>query len=224
MNAIMYHVHRMNTENREEALTLELLRAIDQQSNVTQRGLADRLGVALGLANSYLKRCARKGLIKVQQVPPNRYLYYLTPKGFSEKSRLTARYLTDSLRLYRRASEEYTAIFRSCAADGDRRVLLCGASELAEIAAVRAREFDVEIIGVFDPDVNSMHPASLELLRTPVSATAFDALVLSAVHRPEMLLSAIQLAWPGHERIHVPEMLGLRATPATSGAGQGGHS
>ena len=60
---------------------------------MTQRHLADRLGVALGLANSYLRRCARKGLIKITQAPDNRYLYYLTPQGFTEKTRLTARYL-----------------------------------------------------------------------------------------------------------------------------------
>jgi len=78
-------------------LTLELLEAIEARSDVTQRHLADRLGVALGLANSYLKRCARKGLIKVHQAPANRYLYYLTPQGFAEKARLTGEYLTSSL-------------------------------------------------------------------------------------------------------------------------------
>lgn len=209
----------MNTENREEALTLELLRAIDQQSNVTQRGLADRLGVALGLANSYLKRCARKGLIKVQQVPPNRYLYYLTPQGFSEKSRLTARYLTDSLRFYRRASDEYTAVFRDCLAHGHSRVLLCGASELAEIAALRAGEFGIAVIGVYDPDPAGMQPAGLTLFRAPVPDSDFDALVLTAVREPERLLDVVRGAWPENGHVYIPEMLGVRAAAAVDGAG-----
>ncbi len=79
------------THDREEALTLALLDAIEARSDLTQRHLADRLGVALGLANSYLKRCVRKGWVKITQTPINRYLYYLTlmPQGFSETSRLT---------------------------------------------------------------------------------------------------------------------------------------
>ena len=44
------------------------------------------MGVALGLANSYLKRCIRKGFIKITEAPANRYLYYLTPQGFAEKA------------------------------------------------------------------------------------------------------------------------------------------
>ena len=87
----------MNTErDREEVLTLEILDVIQKQSDVSQRHLAQHLGVALGLANSYLKRCVRKGLIKITEAPANRYLYYLTPMGFAEKSRLTARYLNYS--------------------------------------------------------------------------------------------------------------------------------
>ena len=106
-----YSVQIVNMRQREEPLTLEILEAIEESSDVTQRHLARRLGVALGLANSYLKRCVRKGLIKVQQAPANRYLYYLTPKGFAEKSRLTAEYLRVSLSFYRRASDSLAAIF-----------------------------------------------------------------------------------------------------------------
>ena len=77
----------MNGANeKEEKLTLDLLNAIDQQSDLSQRHLARQMGIALGLTNSYLKRCARKGLVKVSEAPANRYLYYLTPKGFAEKS------------------------------------------------------------------------------------------------------------------------------------------
>ena len=62
-------------------ITLGLLNAVDESSSVTQRAVAKELGIALGLVNTYLKRCVKKGLIKVSQVPANRYAYYLTPKG-----------------------------------------------------------------------------------------------------------------------------------------------
>ena len=44
-----------------------------------------------------------KGLVKMSQVPLNRYAYYLTPQGFAEKSRLTAEYLSVSFNFFRRA-------------------------------------------------------------------------------------------------------------------------
>jgi DNA-binding MarR family transcriptional regulator len=67
----------------EDEIVLGVLAAVQQDSQLTQRGMANQLGIALGLANAYLKRCARKGYIKVQQIPRRRYAYYLTPTGFS---------------------------------------------------------------------------------------------------------------------------------------------
>ena len=141
----------MRSKDREESLTLELLEAIDQRSDVTQRHLASRMGVALGLANSYLKRCVRKGLVKIHQAPANRYLYYLTPKGLAEKSRLTAEYLSASLVYYRRAGESCARVLGECKRRGVRRVGLFGASELAEIAAMKAVEEDLEVACLCDP-------------------------------------------------------------------------
>src|SRR5690242_18429128 len=94
----------------DPAIVVRLLSAIERDSGLTQRRLSQELGIALGLANTYLKRCVRKGLVKMGQVPMRRYAYYLTPKGFAEKSRLTAEYLTVSLDFFRRARRECTAL------------------------------------------------------------------------------------------------------------------
>src|SRR5262249_56679704 len=73
---------------------LQILTAIGEGHPLTQRDLAQRLGVALGLTNLYLKRLARKGFIKVVQFPQKpaarkRLRYLVTPTGIAEKSRLT---------------------------------------------------------------------------------------------------------------------------------------
>ena len=73
-----------------------LLHAVDADGARSQRHIAAELGIALGLVNSYLKRCVRKGWIKVNQAPARRCAYYLTPQGFAEKSRLTVQYLSTS--------------------------------------------------------------------------------------------------------------------------------
>jgi DNA-binding MarR family transcriptional regulator len=80
---------------------LVLLSELERDGNVTQRTLATKLGVALGLTNLYIKRLARKGFIKITTIPPHRIKYILTPQGFAEKSRLTYQYMQYSLSYYR---------------------------------------------------------------------------------------------------------------------------
>ena len=93
------------------------LDAIDRDSNTSQRTISRELNVALGLANGYLKRCVRKGWIKIKQAPRRRYAYYLTPQGFAEKARLTGQYLTASFTFFRRAREQMSALLGECAAN-----------------------------------------------------------------------------------------------------------
>ena len=92
-------------------ITLRLLDAVHRDSAMTQRSVSREMGIALGLVNTYLKRCVRKGWIKVTRVPPSRYAYYLTPKGFAEKSRLSAHYLTQSFEFFRMARRQSSALF-----------------------------------------------------------------------------------------------------------------
>ena len=98
-------VGSLDTNSRENSrITLGLLEAVESGRAHTQRGLAADLGIALGLVNIYLKRCVKKGLVKVSQAPARRFAYYLTPNGFAEKSRLTGEYLSWSLTFFRMAS------------------------------------------------------------------------------------------------------------------------
>jgi len=135
---------------KEEQLTLELLDAIEKDSDISQRHLAKKMGIALGLANSYLKRCIKKGLIKIHDAPANRYLYYLTPHGFAEKSRLTASYLSYSFSFYREAGDSCLRAFQKCKENGWNSIVLCGISDLAEIASLKAIEANIEIPYVVD--------------------------------------------------------------------------
>ncbi|MFM7345659.1 MAG: winged helix-turn-helix transcriptional regulator [Tagaea sp.] len=138
------------SDRNDTALVLGVLSAVESDAKVTQRGLSSELGIALGLANAVLKRCVRKGLIKIANAPLNRYAYYLTTSGFTEKSRLTAEYLRLSFDLFRDARGQYGDLFRDLRARGRARVALIGASELAEAALLSAREAGVEIAGIAD--------------------------------------------------------------------------
>jgi DNA-binding MarR family transcriptional regulator len=198
----------VNAKQREEALTLELLEAIEQRDDVTQRHLASRMGVALGLTNSYLKRCVRKGLVKVQQAPANRYLYYLTPKGFAEKSRLTGEYLSYSFAFYRRASRSCAEILEQCRDAGHRRIGLYGASDLAEIAALQAIELRLEVACLCDPRRTRLRFLGKPVVTSTEAETDLDAWVFTALVDARTQYAEL-LSRCGSVPVHVPSVLGL---------------
>lgn len=138
---------------KENRLTLDLLGAIEQKDDVSQRHLAQHMGVALGMANSYLKRCVKKGWIKVTTAPANRYMYYLTPKGFAEKARITGEFLSTSLALVKQSGEAYTQFFSECAKNDKQKIVFVGLSDLTEIAYLRAIKSQLDVVGIFAPRI-----------------------------------------------------------------------
>lgn len=196
---------------KDDERTLELLDAIEQRSDVSQRHLAEKLGIALGLTNSYLKRCARKGYVKVKEVPANRYLYYLTPKGFTEESRLTARFLSTSLNFYRQSAESCSDLFETCRQRGWRRVVLCGASDLAEIAYMRSTGYPIRIVGVYDPGFDGKGFSSLPVWNDWEQTAAPHAYLITGLDDPLETYWDVRGRVEEKERVLVPRVLGLDA-------------
>jgi DNA-binding MarR family transcriptional regulator len=193
-------------EASEQAILLGLLDAVER-GDVTQRRLSRELGIAVGLVNAYIKRCIKKGLIKVKQVPPRRYAYYLTPKGFLEKSQLVASYFVRSFDFFRRARSSCETVLADAASAGHRRLALIGASELGEIALIVATEVDVKIVAVIDKE-----RAGTRLLNTPVAASVaevtprVDAVVITTLTEPQAAYDAAVASF-GPARVYVPGML-----------------
>src|SRR5579863_2600085 len=142
--------HLLGTEHENERIVLGLLSSVETDGARSQRHIAAELGIALGLVNAYLKRCVKKGLVKVQDAPARRYAYYLTPQGFAEKSRLTVQYLSDSFSFFRKAKDDCTHLFKEAAARGFERLVLTGKSDLAEIAILCAVEAGATVVAVVD--------------------------------------------------------------------------
>ena len=194
----------------EEALTLEILDTVQRNEQLSQRHLSRQLGVALGLANSYLKRCVRKGWIKVQQAPANRYLYYLTPTGFAEKSRLTAEYLRSSLGFYRVAGASCERVFDQCAANNWRRILFCGVSDLAEIATLRAMEHEFNIVGFYDPGCTRRTFIGKPVWQELPKAETHDVRVLTDISAPQTRMAELN-GNTGLVPLLIPDVLRLES-------------
>ncbi|MGE5538271.1 MAG: hypothetical protein ACM30I_06620 [Gemmatimonas sp.] len=185
---------------------LRLFTAIESGTEETQISLSKRVGVAVGLVNALLKRAVRKGLVKVTSAPARRYKYYLTPKGFAEKSRLVAEYLNDSLSFFREARGEYAALFATAAHAGARRIALAGAGELAEIAAIAALEADIAIVAVIDPVTNQRRAAGIEVVRGVDECPQFDCVVITDGRTPQATYEGLRRDLDA-ERIMCPALL-----------------
>lgn len=187
-----------------------LLASVEREAHVSQRKLASELGVALGLVNTYIKRCVKKGLIKVQQVPSRRYAYYLTPHGFAEKSRLTAEYLAWSLTFFRRARGECAELMAEANRRGWRNVGLAGGSDLAEIAILSAAEQGVSVAILVDAGMRN--PTLLGVCvaaRVADVAPEPDGWVVTGIVEPQTIYDGL-VAEFGAARVLAPCMLSIR--------------
>jgi len=152
---------------RQGERDLEILTAIEEGEPLTQRALAQRLGVALGLTNLYLKRLTRKGCIKIVEFPKKpaarkRLRYLLTPRGIAEKTRLTYEHMTYSLNLYRRARQTLRESLGLLAECGAKRIALYGIGEAAELAYLTLKELGLE-------PYDCLNPPLMDLIATHVA-------------------------------------------------------
>lgn len=139
----------MDVQRKRE---LELLTEISESEGITQRALAKKLGMALGLTNLYIKRLAKKGYIKIVNVQRSRIRYLLTPQGIAEKSRLAYQYIEYSLAYYMNLRGTYRQRLLPLRRTDGRRVLLVGSGEVAEIAALVLWELDLALEHVVDDE------------------------------------------------------------------------
>lgn len=183
---------------------------------MSQRALAGELGVALGLVNSYIKRCVKKGLIKVQQVPSRRYAYFLTPTGFAEKSRLTAEYLSWSFTLFRQARTQCSELFEAVAGRQWQKVALFGGSDLTEIAVLCAAEQGMTIVAIVDAGMRKPSllgiPVVAELKLAP---SLPDCAIVTGIHNAEACYE-LAIGYLGADRVLVPPMLSIRSRASQS--------
>jgi predicted transcriptional regulator len=201
----------LDTEHENERIVLGLLSSVETDGARSQRRMAAELGIALGLVNAYLKRCVKKGLVKVNDAPARRYAYYLTPQGFAEKSRLTVQYLSDSFSFFRKAKGDCTRVFEEAAARGFKRLVLAGKSDLAEIAILCAVEAGATVVAIVDARAEDSRFVGVEVFGSYSDVKdGFDAIIVTDVASAQASYE-LAVGTGGGDRVLVPALLGLRA-------------
>lgn len=89
---------------KQEDTRFRVLRLLQENPEISQRQIADALGVSLGGVNYCVRALVDKGLVKVKNFRNSEnkiaYAYFLTPKGIAEKTALTARFLKRKMQEY----------------------------------------------------------------------------------------------------------------------------
>src|SRR3989442_14802566 len=210
----------MDTESHRD---LKLLEAVEKDSRVTQRGLATKLGIALGLTNIYLKRLVRKGYIKCVSLQPNRISYLITPRGIAEKARLTYEFMDYSLHLYGEVRQHLRSVLQECAA-ADRRVAIYGRGEAAELAYLSLRECGLEPVAVFDQE------AGRDFIGLPVRSIRehdqvdYDLMIIATLDRSgQQLAGLLRDGIPADKLFPLRRDLDQRQVAESGQNGTGGH-
>ena len=195
-----------NNEIKKNDMTLNLLNAIDADSKITQRSLAAELGIALGLTNAYFKKCVNKGLIKIKQIPKNRYSYYLTKKGFTEKTKLSAEYLKYSFNFFRETKFHCEKIIKLCLDKNYDSIILSDKSELSEILILTAIDTEVNIIGVLGK--KNENYCGKKVIDNIEDRSSVDAIIITKLDEPNIRYKFLKKKYSKYH-IVFPKLLDL---------------
>ena len=132
----------------EELRTLTLFNTVENSPDINQRKLARELDISLGLANTYFQRVLKKGWVRAKQVKPRRWLYFLTPQGALEKSRLSLSYMHRTLESFRELKNKGDEHLRILSEKGVSGIHLCGEDDLTEILSFCFTGFKIELLSV----------------------------------------------------------------------------
>jgi len=184
--------------------TLKLLEEIENNHAPSQRDLARKLNISLGLVNAFVKRLAHKGYFKITTIPKNRVMYILTPKGIAEKTRLTYDYIHFSFQFYRKARAKLQDIFTRIEEQGGDSVIFYGAGELAEIAYISLQETAIRLVAVLDDGRagESFLGFTLESVDA-IRKYAFDKVVLTEMETGAQKLETLLSKGIPHHKIAV---------------------
>lgn len=189
-----------NEKSLDSYRSFLLMSEIVGEEPLSQREISRRLGIAVGLVNSYLKNLVSKGYVRVKNFPSNRYAYLLTPLGIAEKSRLAYQHLSYFTGLYTVARQDYLQLFRRLEAKGVREVIFCGVDEVAEIAYLSLKETSIELSLVMDSTATGT--VFFGKLVQPVISNHGLPVIITSLKRCEGLLAALDRAGVDRKRVY----------------------
>jgi DNA-binding MarR family transcriptional regulator len=131
---------------------LRLLEELERNPIVSQRELSHKFDIALGVTNACLKRMARKGLIRIRGLNHRKIGYYLTPKGFAEKAKLSFHLISYIVQHYSELKKIISQRLLDMQGDGLQRIVFYGVSDEMEVAYVTLQGVNLKLVGIVEDD------------------------------------------------------------------------
>jgi DNA-binding MarR family transcriptional regulator len=131
---------------------LRLLEELERNPIVSQRELSHKFGIALGLTNACLKRMARKGLIRIRGLNHRKIGYYLTPKGFTEKAKLSFHLISYIVQHYSELKKIISQRLLEMQGHGLKRIVFYGVSDEMEVAYITLQGVNLKLVGIVEDD------------------------------------------------------------------------
>lgn len=128
---------------------LRLLSEVHRRPQASQRELARRVGIALGMTNLLLHNLAEKGYVRITRAGWRRWLYALTPEGFVHKVQLTLSYVHRFLDHYQKVRQTLREELAVQSLNAESRVAILGTGEFAELVYLGLKELGIEELDVF---------------------------------------------------------------------------
>src|SRR4030066_1821618 len=136
----------------QEMRELNLLQELEKNPIVSQRELSSKFGIALGVTNACLKRMARRGWIRIMGFNHHKIGYYLTPKGFSEKTKLTLHLVSWTVQHYSALKDIIGRRFLEMQNQGIERIVFYGVSDEMEVAYITLQGVNLKLVGIVEDD------------------------------------------------------------------------
>lgn len=135
----------MNSDDAHDTRELLLLETIEQNPDVNQATLADKLDVAVGTVNWHIKRMVEKGFIKLKRAERKKLRYIITPEGLAFRAQLTVKYVENSMMLYRRTRRRVLELLADVCAEGYDGIRIIGDGDLVDVIRLTCLEQGVEV-------------------------------------------------------------------------------
>jgi DNA-binding MarR family transcriptional regulator len=136
----------------QEMRELELLQELEKNPIISQRELSNKFGIALGVTNACLKRMVRRGWIRITGFNHHKIGYYLTPKGFAEKAKLTLHMVSWNVKHYSTLKEIIAKKILEMQKAGIKRVVFYGISDEMEVAYVTLQGANMRLLGIVEDE------------------------------------------------------------------------
>lgn len=136
----------------KQARILFLLENIKKDSRINQSSLGRRVGLSGAMVNSYIKQFTKDGLLTLKPLNGKSYAYELTPEGEEMRQNMLGEYSAEIVRIYSSLKGKIREKLKNLEDNGDKRVVLFGASETCEAVFSSLQETDLRILAVADND------------------------------------------------------------------------